>query len=143
MKRKTRFVALALVAAMGISSITLPADTVKAEEAPQEYVVFAKNDAGYKKVEDYGKDMTEASQESEVLEENHVAVVELTESEAEILEAKKDIFIVEENILLTASEVQKNLKNNYALKKKEKINRKKKKYLEERKAANEVVKKEN
>lgn len=62
MKRNKRFLALSLATVMGLSTISVPAETVKAEEVSQEYVVMAKNDTGYEQVEAvYGDEMTEES----------------------------------------------------------------------------------
>ncbi|MBO5372999.1 MAG: hypothetical protein J6A75_09815 [Lachnospiraceae bacterium] len=124
--RRKNVIALAMAVITGMTSVSLPVDTVKAEEVAQEYVVLAKNDAGYEKIEEnYGDEMTTESVDSEVLEENNIAVVELTETEAENLEDDKNILIVEEDIVLEASEGKK--KNN------KKADKEKKAYQEKKK----------
>ncbi|MBO5303397.1 MAG: hypothetical protein J6A92_05050 [Lachnospiraceae bacterium] len=129
-----KLIAWILITVLGMESIMFSAEVVKAEEKTEEYVVIANDDAGYEVIEEMcGTDIVEASLQSEVLEENHIAVLELTESVAEELENDKDVFLVEENIILCGSgikrEKKKNIKDKKAYQQKMKQKEKKEKDL--------------
>lgn len=89
---------------MAVSTFSVPAGTVKAEEPTQEYVVMAENDAGCDKVEDNYTVIDEA--QSDELNENNIMVVELTESEAAKLEKDGNIALVEEDIMFEGSDFE-------------------------------------
>ena len=102
--RNKRFLALSMTVLMAVTTISVPANIVKAEQVEQEYVVLAKNDVGLEKAETkYGEDEVK---ESEQLEDNNVLVIEMTEKEAQKLEKDKDILLVEEDILFEGSDFE-------------------------------------
>lgn len=104
MVKNKRLLALALASVMAVSTFSVPAGTVKAEEPTQEYVVMAENDAGCDKVEDSYTVIDEA--QSDELNENNIMVVELTESEAAKLEKDGNIALVEEDIMFEGSDFE-------------------------------------
>lgn len=119
MIKNKRFMAFVMASVVGITTLYMPVGTVNAEEIPetigmesavqdeskeQEYIVLAKNDKGMTRVENtYGDAVID---ESELLEENYIAVVEMTESEAEKLEENNNILLVEEDILFEGSDFE-------------------------------------
>ena len=141
-----KLVVWTLIAAIGLGSITFPTDMVQAEEVMQEYVVMANNDTGYNAIKEVcGIDTTEDSLESEVLEENHIAIVEMTEAEASELEVDKNILFVEEDIPLSGSDmIKRNKKKTKTVNKEQNQQKaeqkeKKKKLWEEREKAEETA----
>lgn len=104
MIRRKQWMAGMLAVIMGMTSVWYPDMAARAGEVTQEYVVVAKNDKGYEKVQDvYQEQVVEEDVASDVLEDNHIAVVELTDTQAQHLEDDKNIVIVDENIMLTGS----------------------------------------
>lgn len=89
-----------LAVTMVAGSVSVPGAQVNAKEKTKEYVVLAKNDKGYNKAEEVCEETeTEVTEE---LEENHILVGAMTETEAAELEQDKDIVIIEENIVFSA-----------------------------------------
>lgn len=87
MRRYKRFAAFTMASVLSMSAIPMCTDVVRAGETAeetvqeQEYVVLAKNDKGMEKIADtYGDEIVEEGAE---LENNHIAIVELTEAEAD------------------------------------------------------------
>lgn len=100
-KRVTAIVLSVVTAA----SLLAPQISTRAEEPTQQYVVLAKNEKGYDKVDQLcGDRAVEVTEEfTEKLVDNHVVVAQMTETEATRLEKDKNIMLVEEDIPLDAS----------------------------------------
>lgn len=90
------------------TTLAFPANTgVKphAEEIKENYVVYTKTDQALKEVEKKYDISEEATEEyKELLEEENITILELTESQAEKLDVKKDV-IVEHDMLLEGSSI--------------------------------------
>ena len=134
MIKNKRIMATAMAVMLATTSVTIPGKNVEAKETTQEYVVMAKNDVGYEKVEDkHGEDIVE----TEELEQNNIVVVEITEREATKLENDGDILVVEKNISFEASgkknkKSKKNTKVNSGSKKEHELKQSLKEEREER-----------
>lgn len=102
MRKNKKLLSFMLAVTMVAGSVSVPGTRVNAKEKTKEYVVLAKNNAGYDKAEEVCLETeTEVAEE---LEENHILVGKMTETEAAELEQDKDIILVEEDILFEASD---------------------------------------
>lgn len=106
MSKSNKWIALMLVVTMLAGSVSVPNAKVEAKEKTKEYVVLAKNDKGYNKAEEVCEVAETEPEIAGELEDNHIIVGEMTETEAETLEKDKDIVLVEEDILFEASDFE-------------------------------------
>ena len=97
--------AMLLAASVMVSSLYVPVANAETQSssATQEYIVLAKNDVGYDKIED-NFDVNEEL--SEGLEDDNIVVASMTAREAKRLEKDKNILLVEEDITLEGSDYE-------------------------------------
>ena len=103
--RFKRVKAMLLAASVMVSSLYVPVANAETQSSPatQEYIVLAKNDVGYDKVEDNYYVNEELS---EGLEDDNIVVASMTAREAKKLERDKNILLVEEDITLEGSDYE-------------------------------------
>lgn len=101
---RNKALSLLLVFTQIVTLVIVPNTQVYAKKKTQEYVVMAKNDTGYNKVEHkYGNPNESDSKE---LEDNNILIVELTSNEAKKLEKDNNVLLVEEDILFEGSNIE-------------------------------------
>ena len=112
--RNKRLMALTMAVVLSVSTISVPA---KAQETTQEYVVMVENEKGQDIIESKYDEVD--TLQSEKLDNNNMAVVEMTESEAKKLENNQNIVLIEENIIFEASDSEKKKSTNKKTKNKD------------------------